>query len=115
MLSWLVVVIIIALIFVFIKTRYMKHKIVWVIVILIAGLLYAGYFFSVSKANVDLNSPQGVETAVRLYLSWFVSAFHNTKILTGQAISQDWSGNVSDQTPNGKNATDEKLQKKFYK
>ncbi|HLD97998.1 MAG TPA: hypothetical protein VI815_01600 [Candidatus Nanoarchaeia archaeon] len=115
MISWLVIAILVILIFLLIKARYVKHKMIWVIIIVVAGLLYAGYMFSISKADIDWNSPQGVETAVKLYLSWFVNAFQNAKSLTGQAVNQDWNGNISDQTPNGVNKTQEAIQKKFHK
>lgn len=101
MISWLVIVILVALIFVFIKAKYLKHKAIWIVLILVIGVLYAGYALSVSKADIDWNSPSGVETAVKLYLAWLGGAFQNAKALTGQAVNQDWSSNKTDSGING--------------
>lgn len=94
-------------IFSIVKFKYIKHKLVWVLIILFLGALYLGYVMSISKANIDWSSSDGVETAVKLYFGWFAHAFTNMKTITGDAINMDWAGsNSSKSTPsiNSKNS-----------
>lgn len=115
MIGWIILILIVAAIFVMMKTKALKHKITWFVIIIVVIVLYIGYSMSVAKADINWNSTQGVQTAVKLYLSWFVNVFHNSQSLTGQAVNLNWEGNKTEiANTKALNNTPE-IKKQFYK
>ncbi len=91
--NWLVVIVAIVAIFTLVKAKYFKHKMWWVIIIVVTLLLYLGYIFAVSGNDIDYKSIDGMQTAIKLYVSWLGHAFDNTKTITANVIKMDWRGN----------------------
>ncbi|MBS3072778.1 hypothetical protein J4477_03015 [Candidatus Pacearchaeota archaeon] len=85
-----VIVILVALIFLFVKLRYLKHKLIWVVLLVFVLLVYLGFVLSITGQNIDLKTPDGAKLAVKLYLGWMGNSFVNLKTLTGQAVKLDW-------------------------
>ncbi len=92
----IVIVAIILVIFLFVKLRYVKHKTSWVILLVLALLLYIGYVASTAGYDVNLKSYEGSKTAMKLYLVWIGNTFSNLKSLTGQVTKLDWKTNTSE-------------------
>lgn len=82
--------ILIAVIWVFVEVKRLKHKI---IAIALIGLILFSYlsFFAVFNDNkADLKTPSGLFDASKIYFSWLTSVFSNLKTLTANAIHLDW-------------------------
>ena len=110
--NWLIVIVAIIVIFALVKTKYLKHKLSWVIIIVVALLLYFGYVFAVSGKDIDYKSIDGMQTAVKLYVAWLGHAFDNSKIITANVVKMDWKGN---QTLDDVNADVQKAEVKQVK
>src|SRR3989344_7173046 len=94
MLSWfhiLVILAICAIVFIFVKLRYLRHKFTWIILLIFILLFYIGFVISTSGKGINFSSVDGMKTAIKLYLSWLVHGFGNLKVLTSHAIKLDWS------------------------
>src|SRR3990167_1132047 len=89
--NWLIVIV--AVIVTLVKTKYLKHKLSWIIIIVVALLLYFGYVFAVSEKDIDYKSIDGMQTAVKLYVAWLGHAFDNSKVITANVVKIDWKGN----------------------
>ena len=90
-----VISVIIALIWISVEVKRLKHKI-WAIIII--GLILFGYFsFAVTLKGEDINyaSPAGIFQASKIYLSWLGGIFGNFKTITGSAIDMDWTSTNS--------------------
>ena len=100
--NWLIVIVAIIIIFALVKAKYFKHKMGWIIIVVVALLLYFGYVFAVSEKDIDYKSIDGMQTAVKLYVSWLGHAFDNAKVITANVIKMDWKGNQTiDDADNG--------------
>lgn len=90
--TFLVVVVLIAGIWIFIELKRMRHKI---FAIFLIGLILFSYisFLTVVKnnPNLDLGTAAGMFAAGKAYLSWLGSVFDNIKTVTAQVIGLDWS------------------------
>ncbi|MEM4625341.1 MAG: hypothetical protein QXJ28_01040 [Candidatus Pacearchaeota archaeon] len=96
---WLLLIIVVgallALMFFVSRARHTKHKLLWILIILIFIFLYIGFVINIYGKNINYNSPEGIKTVVKLYFAWFSHLFNNAKIITTNAIKMDWKGNVS--------------------
>ena len=93
--QWIVIGAVIFVIFVFVKFRYIKHKLTWIFILLIILLLYIGFLTSMVGHNIDLKTYSGGQTAIKLYLVWLGNSFNNMKTLTGEAVKLDWGTNTT--------------------
>ena len=93
--QWAIIVILIATIFVFVKFKYIKHKLSWIIVLVLILLFYIGFLASTSGENINFSTFEGSQTGIKLYLSWLGQSFDNMKTITGQAIKLDWGANTT--------------------
>ncbi len=91
----LVVIAIITVIFLFVKLRYIKHKLSWIVVLLLVLLFYVGFLASTAGHEIDLNSFEGTQTAIKLYFGWLATNFVNLRALTANAVKMDWNTNFS--------------------
>ncbi|MBI2628983.1 hypothetical protein HYW74_02785 [Candidatus Pacearchaeota archaeon] len=91
--NWLIVIVAIIAIFTLVKVKYFRHKAGWIIIIVVALLLYFGYAFAVSGKDIDYKSIDGMQTAVKLYVGWLGHAFDNAKTITANVVKMDWKGN----------------------
>lgn len=83
--------ILIAIIWVFVEVKRLKHK---VMAMALIGLIIFSYlsFFAVFNDNkADLKTPSGLLEASKIYFSWLISIFENLKTLTANAIHLDWN------------------------
>ena len=92
---WAIAIVLVLLIFAFVKIKYIKHKLSWIIVILLILFFYVGFIASTFGKDLDLNSTEGLKSAVKIYLSWMGNAFGNVKSITGEAIKKDWQTNIT--------------------
>jgi glucan phosphoethanolaminetransferase (alkaline phosphatase superfamily) len=83
----------ISILFFYVKLKYVRHKLHWVVLILLAIFLYVTFVASIAGHNVDLTSLNGLEEAGGLYWDWLGNAFGNVKSLTTHAIKLDWNIN----------------------
>ena len=90
-----IVIVLIFMIFLFVKLKYIKHKISWIIILFLVLTFYIGFLASTAGQDVNLGSFDGSQTAIKLYLSWLGNSFDNMKVLTGQAINLDWGTNTT--------------------
>ena len=90
-----IVIAIILVIFVLIKMRYVKHKLGWLIILGVVLMLYIGFLASTSGKNINYDSWDGTQTAIKLYLSWMGHNINNLKTITANAIKLDWNPNVT--------------------
>ena len=93
--QWIIIVVIIAAIFIFVKLKYIKHKLSWIVILALVLLFYIGFLASTSGQDLNLKTFDGSQTAIKLYLSWLGQSFENMKVITGQAIKLDWGANTT--------------------
>jgi len=94
MISWIIVIILVVLAFVFAKFRHIKHK-TFLIVLIIAFLLFYITASSVLGGNANLKSFDGIVAAGKAYFSWLVHIGSNAKTIAGSAVNMDWAGNIT--------------------
>jgi hypothetical protein len=96
--NWVIILIgVVAIVVVskLIHFKHFKHKIGAIAIVLFL-LFLSLTFMNVIKDNaINLSSPSGVFSAAKIYFSWMVQIFDNVKVLTGNAIRMDWSGNLT--------------------
>jgi len=93
--QWIIMTVLVLVIFLFIKVKYLKHKLTWVVILVLILASYVGFLASTSGQNLDLSTFDGSQTAIKLYFSWLGNSFENMKVLTGQATKLDWTSNTS--------------------
>jgi hypothetical protein len=98
MVNWVLIIVAIVAIAVvskFIHFRHWKHRITAIFLILL--LLFIGLTFMKVYTNnsLDLKTPSGLFSAAKIYFAWLVHIFDNVKVLTGNAVRMDWSGNLT--------------------
>jgi hypothetical protein len=95
MISWLIIIILVAIGILAIKMNHLKHRFFIIFIILLALFFYASITFVASKNNISLNTYDGFLKAIQIYGGWLVNLFGNFKSLTGNAIKMDWSSTNS--------------------
>ena len=93
--QWGLISLAILIIFLLVKFRYVKHKLTWIIIIILVVIGYTGFFISTAGQNIDLNSVEGIQIAGKLYLGWLSNSFSNLKTISSDAVKLDWSANQS--------------------
>lgn len=92
--NWVIILIAIVGLFIAAKLihfKHLKHKIVAIFVILLLLFFYLSFSGVVNSSNIDLNSPSGVASAAKIYVSWLGSLIGNLKTITGNIVRMDWS------------------------
>ena len=103
MFFWIIGAVIVVIIFLLVKARYIKHKLVWVLIFIFIFFFYVSFVWSGISKNVDLKTFEGAKIAGKVYLAWLTNAFNNLKIITGDALNMNWNINrtqSSDSTAN---------------
>jgi|TARA_Y100000310_G_scaffold340419_1_gene436136 hypothetical protein len=93
--QWAIIVILIATIFVFVKFKYIKHKLTWIIVLFLILLFYLGFLASTAGQDINFSTFEGSQTGIKLYLAWLGQSFDNMRTITGQAVKLDWGANTT--------------------
>ncbi len=72
-----------------------KHK--FLAIFLIALILFSFLSFTAAFGGKDISigSISDVGRVVKIYFSWFGSAFTNLKTLTAQVVKMDWKSNIT--------------------
>ncbi len=91
----IVVAALVAVIWIVIETKRMKHKIFAILLIALILFTYLSFTHVVKKHEVDVTTAGGIFDAGKLYFSWLGSIFGNFKSITTNAIKMDWSGGNS--------------------
>lgn len=91
--NWLIIVILIALAFFFLRMKHTRHKIFMVFVILLLLFVYLTSSRVLTGQSINWKSIAGIETATKLYFSWLGSVFDNFKTVAGNAMKMDWKLN----------------------
>ncbi|MBS3066313.1 hypothetical protein J4205_00675 [Candidatus Pacearchaeota archaeon] len=110
----ILIVILIGLIFLFVKLKYIKHKLVWILLLVFVLAVYLGFILSIAGQNVDLKTPEGAKLAIKLYLGWVGNSFTNLKSLTGQAVKLDWKA-LNETDPNKTNELNAQAERDKYR
>jgi hypothetical protein len=90
MLFWIILILGLAGIFFLVKLTHFKNNLIlaWTFGFILFLVLT---FIKVSSSNhIEINSPSGVFSAIRLYFSWLGQVASNIKVITGNAIRMDW-------------------------
>jgi len=89
-----VVGVLIALIWILIETKRMKHKIFAIFLISVILFFYLSMSFVFKGKNVDYKTISGLMSAGKVYFSWLGAVVHNINVITTNAIHMNWnSGN----------------------
>ena len=91
----IIVLALIVFIWMFVELKRFKHKLFAIFLIFIILFAYFGFVSSIKGKDIDLKTVDGLKVAGGLYLSWLGGVFHNTKIITSNAIAMDWQGDNS--------------------
>lgn len=89
--GFFVVAALIAVIWVFIEFKRLRHKIFAIFLIGLILFTYVSFSVVIKNHNIDFKSVDGWLSAGGLYFGWIFSAFDNAKYLTAQAVKLDWS------------------------
>lgn len=91
--TFIIVIVLVLLIWMFIEFKRFRHK-AWAI-FLIALILFSYFSFTAAIKGKDINfkSVDGVKQAGKLYVLWLGHVFQNVKMITTNAIHMDWKGN----------------------
>lgn len=90
MLIWILLLIAIVIIVLFVKFTDFKSKFLWTFLIIFLLFIVITFIKVVSGSSIDLKTPTGVFSAVKLYFSWFGTVVGNIKIITGNIIRMEW-------------------------
>ena len=91
--TFILVAIAVAAIWIVIEAKRMKHKIFAIFIIGLIIFTYISFSVVLKNNEVDLKTPSGMATGGKLYLSWLGSSFTNLKSITAYAFKQDWKQN----------------------
>ncbi len=89
--NWVIITVLIALAFFFLRVRHIKHKIFLIVIIVVLLFFYTTSSQVLSKHNIDWKSVSGIEKGLKVYFSWLGGALGNLKVLTANAVKMDWS------------------------
>jgi len=94
--GWLIILLGILALFVVIKMipfSSLKYKVLSVLAILLLLFLYSTYGTVITSNHLDMKTPSGVFSSMKLYFSWMGHILGNMKIIVGNAVKMDWVGN----------------------
>ena len=94
--NWIIIIILLILVFAFLKMRHIKHKFIAIFIIILLIFFYTSASSLFSGQNIDWKSFSGLEKASHLYFSWLANSFSNLKSLTGNAVKMDWQPPVNE-------------------
>ena len=95
----ILLVIVLALI-IFKGTKHKVVKVVLTVIFLTFVISIIMTYQPLKEAGINLKSPSGMITAVKVYFSWLGNAFGNAQDLTASAIKMNWQPRVNNSTIN---------------
>ena len=93
--NWLIIIVLIALAFFFLRVKHVKHKVFLIIIIVVLLFFYTTGSQILAKQNINWKSAAGIEQGLKLYFSWLGGVFDNLKVLTANAIKMEWNPNAT--------------------
>ena len=96
--SWIVIAVLVIIFLILLKFRHVKHRFFALVLVLLLVFVYFTSTSLFAGRNIDFKTLEGWMTAGKIYFSWLVHAFGNTKTVVGNAIKMDWVGNVTNAT-----------------
>ena len=94
MLSWILIIGIALLIWLFVRAKHFKHRLYVLILIILMIVFYVTAVKVVESSGVDIKTLEGMVVAGRLYVKWLGNALDNTKTIVGEIIKMDWKGDI---------------------
>jgi len=99
--SLLIIILVIVLALIIFKgTKHKVVKIALTVIVLTFIISLIMTYKPLKEAGVNLKSPSGMITAVRVYFAWLGNAFGNAQDLTASAIKMNWQPKVNNSTIN---------------
>jgi len=92
-LTWVIIAVLVIIFLLLLKFRHVKHRFFAAMMILFLIFIYFTSASLLSSQNIDFKSFEGWLKAGKIYFSWLVHAFGNTKTIVGSAVRLDWLGN----------------------
>ena len=91
--SWIIIGVLVVVFLIVLKARHVKHRFFALILVLLFIFIYFTSTSLLSNQGIDFKSFEGWVKAGKIYFSWLVHAFGNTKSIVGNAVKMDWAGN----------------------
>lgn len=91
MIGWVIIVVLIVVLWLFLKARHMKHQWYAIFLVLLILFIYLTGWKIINDNNIDLNSFNGVMSAMKLYFSWLGNLFSNVRTIAGDAVKMSWA------------------------
>ena len=88
-----VIAVLIALIWIVIEMKRLRHKLFAIFLISLILLFYVSFALSIRGHDIDYKTVPGVIQIAKIYFSWLSFAFGNVVQVTSSAIKMDWTGN----------------------
>lgn len=95
-----VFLLIIAGLWLFFETRRSQKRLLVVLAVVLIVGTYFGFYTSIKGHDLDLNTFDGMKTAIGLYFSWLGHLAGNLGAITSNAIKMDWTLDVPEQNQN---------------
>ena len=95
MLTWIVILLVLAAIMIFVKTSN-KGQNVWSYVIVVAAIFFViTLVYVLTLPGINLTTLDGVLQLGKLYFAWLGKIIVNLGHVTGNAVNLDWSANFT--------------------
>jgi hypothetical protein len=89
----ILVVVLIAVIWLFIEFKRFRHKMLAVFLIVLILFTYISFSSVIKGKNLDLKTFEGIKDAGHLYVLWLGHAFQNVKVVTSNVVNMNWNVN----------------------
>ena len=89
----ILVVVLIAVIWLFIEFKRFRHKMLAVFLIVLILFTYISFSSVIKGKNIDLKTFEGIKEAGHLYVLWLGNAFKNVKVVTSNVVNMNWNVN----------------------
>ena len=99
--NWMLLVLGVAVVFIFLRFREVRHRTSHLVIILLIVILVGSLAHVYLSNDLDLGSFDGIAHAGQVYFSWLGTAISNIGKVSTYAVHQDWG--VS--SPEDKNET----------
>jgi hypothetical protein len=87
---WVILLILIAIVFLF-RMKHISHRFQFLIILIVILFLYISFSNVIQKNEIELNSISGMIVAGEAYFEWMQGAFQNTRTIVGNIIRTDWT------------------------
>lgn len=91
--NWLIIVLLVIFVLIVLKFKEVRHKLGFLILLLIFLFLVVTAFNVYKNNKVDISTFDGLVSAGKIYFSWLGSVVDNVKGISGYASKQEWSIN----------------------